>query len=144
MHTPDATIAAKRQAEERKAERAAYRTYDGAKGDTAYVIDGPFRGASGKVIWIGVSRGEARVGVKVGPGREDVVWCAACDVSADKPAPVGSEMSIIAEVAVFALVRIVALGYRTIGVTDSSGMVFAAPAPKRARKRRAVQATATR
>lgn len=72
----------KRREEESKAERAKRPAFAGAKGDAAWVIDGPNAGRNGTVIWTGFARGEQRVGVKWGAGENDVAWCSAVDVIA--------------------------------------------------------------
>ena len=137
MATPAAAVEARRASEERKAARSALARFDGRvgkDGDVGYVIDGEHRGKHGVVFWRGMSRGEERLGIRVGAGREDVIWVAACDVARDQPAAPGSELQILAEVAVHALCRVVQLAYDAAGLESG----FAAPVQCRARKRAAV------
>lgn len=133
--TPETVIVARKSSYLLKAERDELRKYDGAKGDTAYVIDGPYKGKVGRVIWVGITQrgpkaGAHRVGINI--GQTDPIWCDACDVSADKPALVGSELSILVEVAVHALCTVVRLGFDALGEEPAF-----APAPTVKPKRKA-------
>lgn len=83
MHEPEDACRARLAAEESKAERARRPAFEGAKGDAVYVIDGPNAGKNGAVMWLGVSRGEQRVGVRFGPGEKNIAWCSAVDVVGD-------------------------------------------------------------
>lgn len=82
-HEPEERVRAKRAEEEIATVRAARPPYAGSKGDIAYIVDGPSAGKHGTVIWTGTGKGGvARVGVKIGPAKEDVAWADALDVSA--------------------------------------------------------------
>jgi hypothetical protein len=146
---PEHARVARLAAEAKKAERATFKPFTGCKGTFAYVIDGAHKGKSGVVIWTGTTaNGKARVGIlpgvtKLPKGRsEGALWIDAVDVTADAPAPVGSELSIEVEVVIMAIARIIQLALDAAGVPDADRAAGFAPEAKRTRKPRNKAASA--
>lgn len=132
--------------EARKAERASYKAFDGARGSVAYVIDGEHKGKRGAVVWVGESRGFGGrlVGLATGVTslprgryRGEVLWLDARDVAADIPAEVGSELGIEVECYLAAIARILGLALADVPESDRVlGMLDLRPGAARATRKR--------
>lgn len=159
VEEPEHARAARLAKEARDAERATFKPFDGCKGTIAYVIDGEHKGKRGVVFWVGTSRdGKPRVGLLPGvsvlpKGRAPdgaALWLDARDVSEDKPAPVGSEVSIDVECWVAGANAIIQWALDVAGVlcppaiTEAqrvAGFVAPAPQPKVKRRKRTTRAS---